>query len=72
MNDIVVELESLLSEILNNKSLRKICGTSILTLTWNQILHEQFEINSTLTWFETEWLFTENYLYMRIKEIFGT
>lgn len=37
---------------------------------WNQILDEKFQIDSTLTWFDTEWLFTENYLYIRIKEIF--
>lgn len=62
-------MELLLSEILNNKPLRKIDGTSTLSLTWNQILEKKFNSDSVVTWFETEWLLTENYLYIRIKEI---
>lgn len=70
MNYVVKELKLLLSEILENQSLRKIDGTSKLAIMWNQILDEKFIEDSSVTWFETEWLFTENYLYMRIKEIF--
>jgi len=63
-------LKLLLSEILDNKSLRKINGITKLSLIWNQILDEKFKSDPSVTWFETEWLFTENYLYIRIKEIF--
>lgn len=70
MNYVVKELQLLLSEILDNKSLRKIDGTSKLSLMWNEILDEKFNEDSSVTWFETEWLFTENYLYIRINEIF--
>jgi hypothetical protein len=66
----VEELKLLLSELLDNKSLRKVDGTSTLLLIWNQILDNRFKTDSSVTWFETEWLFTENYLYIRIKEIF--
>lgn len=69
INDVVDELELLLSEILNNKPLRKIDSTSTLSLMWNQLLEKKFNSDSIVTWFETEWLFTENYLYIRIKEI---
>lgn len=64
------ELNLLLSEMLKNKTLRKIDGTSKLSLLWNKILDEKFKEDSSVTWFDTEWLFTENYLYIRIKEIF--
>lgn len=64
------ELKLLLSELLDNKSLRKVNGTSTLTLMWNQLLDKRFKTDSSVTWFGTEWLFTENYLYIRIKEIF--
>lgn len=67
---VVEELKLLLSEILNNESLRKLNGTSKLSIMWNEILDEKFNTNNIVTWFETEWLFTENYLYIRIKEIF--
>lgn len=70
VNDVVEELKLLLSEILDNKVLRKIDSTSNLSLKWNQILDEKLKTNSSVTWFETEWLLTENYLYMRINEIF--
>ncbi|CAH1725903.1 unnamed protein product [Aphis gossypii] len=69
INDVVDKLELLLSEILNNKPLRKIDSTSTLSLMWNQLLEKKFNSDSIVTWFETEWLFTENYLYIRIKEI---
>ncbi|KAE9532555.1 hypothetical protein AGLY_009636 [Aphis glycines] len=69
INDVVDKLELLLSEILNNKPLRKIDSTSTLSLMWNQLLEKKFDSDSIVTWFETEWLFTENYLYIRIKEI---
>ncbi|XP_026823299.1 protein-glutamate O-methyltransferase-like [Rhopalosiphum maidis] len=70
INDIVNKLELLLSEILNNKPLRTIDSTSTLALMWNQLLEKKFNSDSIVTWFDTEWLFTENYLYIRIKEIF--
>lgn len=70
MNYVVKELQLLLSEILDNQSLRRIDGTSKLVIMWNQILDEKCKEDSSITWFETEWLFTENYLYIRIKEIF--
>lgn len=70
INDVIEKLELLLSEILNNKPLRKIDGTSTLSLMWNQILNKKINSDSVVTWFDTEWLFTENYLYIRIKEIF--
>lgn len=66
----VEELNVLLKELLDNKSLRKINGTSKLSSMWNQILDEKFKADSSVTWFGSEWLFTENYLYMRIMEIF--
>lgn len=64
------ELKLLLSEILDNKSLRKIDGNFKLALLWNEILDVKLKAESSLTWFETEWLFTENYLYIRMNEIF--
>jgi len=70
INDIVNKLELLLSEILNNKPLRTIDSTCTLALIWNQLLEKKFNSDSIVTWFDTEWLFTENYLYIRIKEIF--
>lgn len=70
MNHIVDELNLLHTELVNNKSLRKIDGNSKLTFMWNQILDQKFKENSPVTWFQTEWLLTENYLYIRIKEIF--
>ncbi|KAL5245229.1 hypothetical protein ACI65C_012639 [Semiaphis heraclei] len=69
INSVVYKLELLLSEILNNNPLRKIDCTSTLALMWNQILEKKFNSDSVVTWFDTEWLFTENYLYIRIKEI---
>lgn len=66
---VVDELQLLLNELLDNKSLRKIDGTSKLSLIWNQILEEKFKTDSLVTWFDSEWLFTENYLYIRIVEI---
>lgn len=66
---VVDELQLLLNELLDNKSLRKIDGTSKLPLIWNQILEEKFKTDSLVTWFDSEWLFTENYLYIRIAEI---
>jgi len=69
INDVVDKLELLLSEILNNKPLQKIDSTSTLSLMWNKLLEKKFNSDSIVTWFETEWLFTENYLYIRIKEI---
>lgn len=70
VNHVVEELKLLLAEILDNKYLRKIDGTSKLSLLWNEILDEKLKTESSVTWFETEWLFTENYLYIRINEIF--
>lgn len=70
INIVVDKLELLLSEILNNNPLRKIDATSTLSLMWNQILEKKFNSESVVTWFDTEWLLTENYLYIRIKEIF--
>lgn len=70
INNVIEKLELLLSEILSNKPLRKVDGITTLSLTWNQILEKKFNSDSVVTWFETEWLFTENYLYIRIKEIF--
>lgn len=63
-------MELLLSEILNNNPLRKIDSSSTLSLMWNQILEKKLNSDFVVTWFDTEWLFTENYLYIRIKEIF--
>lgn len=65
-----MRLHILLSEILENGSLRKIYSISNLSLKWNQILDEKFSNYPTVSWFDTEWLFTENYLYIRIREIF--
>lgn len=67
---VVEELELLLSELVNNEFLRKIDGNSKLSTLWNEILDEKFNANNFVTWFETEWLFAENYMYMRINEIF--
>lgn len=70
INKVVDKLELLLSEILNNNPLRKIDSTSTLSLMWNKILEKKFNSDSVVTWFDTEWLLTENYMYIRIKEIF--
>ncbi|VVC39446.1 Hypothetical protein CINCED_3A024917 [Cinara cedri] len=67
-DQVVEKLKILLTDILTNESLRKIDGTSKLSIMWNEILDEKFNTNKTGTWFETEWLFAENYMYMRIQE----
>ncbi|XP_050539354.1 damage-control phosphatase ARMT1-like [Daktulosphaira vitifoliae] len=70
MQNAIDDMKILLNEIINNKPLRKIDGTFNLAILWNQILDEKLKVESSVTWFESEWLFTENYMYIRINEVF--
>ncbi|XP_050431855.1 damage-control phosphatase ARMT1-like [Adelges cooleyi] len=71
MENVIEEIKLLVDEIISNKPLRKINATFKLALVWNQILDEKLASDSIVSWFDSEWLFTENYMYIRIKEAFA-
>lgn len=66
---VISGLSQLKNEMITDKNFNELWFGDDATI-WNDYLSRKIENNNTVSWFQTEWLYAECYMYRRIKEAF--
>jgi Protein of unknown function DUF89. len=73
LKTVIGSISKLKSELQTNKPLLKIQSGGVGADHYNQLIDEKTKRDGEVpTWYYTEWLFAECYLYRRLREIFET
>lgn len=66
---VISGLSQLKNEMITDKNLNKLSVGDDASI-WNDYLSGKTENGNSVSWFQTEWLYAECYMYRRIKESF--
>ncbi|KAI5742939.1 hypothetical protein M8J77_012880 [Diaphorina citri] len=73
LKTVIGSISKLKSELQTNKPFLKIASGGVGADHYNQLIDEKTKRDGEVpTWYYTEWLFAECYLYRRLREIFET